>query len=116
VRHVHLSNSLVASEQVVAAATLPVFYLADHYGTVLLATDAAGAIAQNQRYAPFGLALDNAVPLDRYLGIERDTEMGLLHFGARFFAPEFGRFISVRPAGRTHLEVEVLCTPGKGKC
>jgi hypothetical protein len=25
-------------------------------------------------------------------------------------------FEVVRPAGRTHLEVQVLCTPGKGKC
>jgi len=26
------------------------------------------------------------------------------------------RFGVVRPAGRTHLEVQVLYTPGKGKC
>jgi hypothetical protein len=25
-------------------------------------------------------------------------------------------FVLVRPAGRTHLEVKVLYTPGKGKC
>jgi len=25
-------------------------------------------------------------------------------------------FFMVRPAGRTHLEVKVLYTPGKGKC
>jgi hypothetical protein len=25
-------------------------------------------------------------------------------------------FVLVRPAGRTYLEVEVLYTPGKGKC
>ncbi len=25
-------------------------------------------------------------------------------------------FFVVRPAGRTHLEVKVLYTPGKGKC
>jgi hypothetical protein len=25
-------------------------------------------------------------------------------------------FFLVRPAGRTHLEVKVLYTPGKGKC
>jgi len=25
-------------------------------------------------------------------------------------------FLLVRPAGRTYLEVEVLYTPGKGKC
>ena len=29
---------------------------------------------------------------------------------------EPGFFHLVRPAGRTHLEVKVLYTPGKGKC
>ena len=94
VRHVYLGKTLLASETVNLAGTQPAFFLSDHHGTILLATDAAGAILQNQRYAPFGLALDANVPLDRYLGIERDTEMGLLHFGTRFYAPSIGRFIS----------------------
>jgi hypothetical protein len=29
---------------------------------------------------------------------------------------QIGLFLLVRPAGRTHLEVKVLYTPGKGKC
>ncbi len=77
VRHIYLGNSLVASETVNLAGTQPVFFLADHHSTILLATNAAGAILQNQRYTPFGLALDTNIPLDRYLGIERDPEMGL---------------------------------------
>ena len=32
--------------------------------------------------------------LDRYLGRERDIETGLIHFGARYYAPTLGRFIS----------------------
>jgi len=31
-------------------------------------------------------------------------------------APVAAIFICVRPAGRIHLEVKVLYTPGKGKC
>jgi hypothetical protein len=31
-------------------------------------------------------------------------------------APLAGAFSLLRPAGRVHLEVKVLCIPGKGKC
>ena len=94
VRHVYLGSTLVSSETVAPAGTQPVFFLSDHHGTIVLATDAAGAIIQNQRYTPFGLALDDSVTLDRYLGYERDSEVGLLQLGARYYAPAIGRFIS----------------------
>lgn len=94
VRHIYLGNSLVASEAVNPAGTQPIFFLSDHHGTILLATNAAGAIVQNQRYGPFGEALESNIQLDRYLGIERDLEMGLLQLGARYYAPTIGRFIS----------------------
>lgn len=97
IRHIYLGRQLVASEKVTSAAPdspTVAYYLADHHGTVLLATDAAGNIIHNQRYSPFGTALDQSDALDRYLGRERDVETGLLHLGARYYAPALGRFIS----------------------
>jgi len=38
--------------------------------------------------------------------------IALFRVGARHVSPS----CMVRPAGRTHLEVQVLYTPGKGKC
>lgn len=95
-RHVMLANRLVATEKVAPAdgATEVAYYLSDHHGTILLATDAAGAIIANQGYSPFGQALDPDAALDRYLGRERDAETGLLHLGLRYYAPALGRFIS----------------------
>ena len=84
---------MVATEKVEAAATSPAYYLADHHGTILMSTDAAGAIIHNQRYTAFG-STRNPAALDRYLGRELDVEAGLLHLGARYYAPSLGRFIS----------------------
>jgi hypothetical protein len=41
---------------------------------------------------------------------------GILQFGVWERGPSGRVFYLVRPAGRTHLEVKVLYTPGKGKC
>ena len=59
-----------------------------------MSTDAAGAVIHNQRYTAFGSTRNPAIALDRYLGRELDVETGLLHLGARYYAPSLGRFIS----------------------
>ncbi len=94
IRNIYLGNRLAASVKVTATATTAAFYLSDHHGTILLSTDDLGATIHNQRYTAFGLAQDNAVALDRYLGRESDVETGLVQFGARYYAPSLGRFIS----------------------
>ena len=94
VRHVYLGKLLVATEKIEGAVTTSAFFLSDHHGTILMATDAAGAPIAQQRYSPFGAALSASDQLDRYLGRERDVETGLLHLGARYYAPSIGRFIS----------------------
>ena len=94
IRHIYLGKQLVVSQKVLSGTIEPAYYLTDHHGTVLLATDATGAIIHNQRYSPFGAALNKSDALDRYLGRERDVETGLIHFGARYYAPTLGRFIS----------------------
>jgi len=95
VRHVYLGKLILASQKVENNVSTPAFFLSDHHGTVLMATDAAGAPIAQQRYSPFGAALSPNDKLDQYLGRERDQETGLLHLGARYYAPSIGRFISV---------------------
>lgn len=97
IRHIYLGRRLVASEKVmlnVPAVPSPLYYLSDHHGTILLATDATGAVVHNQRYSPFGTPLNTSDSLDRYLGRERDAETGLLQLGVRYYAPAIGRFVS----------------------
>jgi RHS repeat-associated protein len=94
IRNVYLQNLILASERVEAGTVkAAASYLNDHHGTVLLATDSGGVPIHQQRYMPFGsTVLSDA--LDRYLGREADTETGLLQFGARYFAPALGRFLT----------------------
>ena len=97
VRHIYLGGSLVASETAAAGAPgtpSTAFYLSDRHGTVVLAVDDAGSVIQAQRYTPFGLALAGGGALDLYLGRPSDQETGLLHLGARYYAPWLGRFVS----------------------
>ena len=94
VRHIYLGKLLVATEKIEDTKTAVAFYLSDHHGTILMATNAAGVPIAQQRYSPFGSALSANEKLDRYLGRERDEETGLLHLGARFYAASIGRFIS----------------------
>jgi len=56
-------------------------------------TNVNAQIAQ-QRYTPFGAALDPDAALDRHLGIEREPIGGLQRMGSRIYAAEFGRSLS----------------------
>jgi len=93
-RHIYLGTMMIATEKVEVAVTSAAYYLADHHGTILMSTDAAGAVIHNQRYTAFGSTRNPAAALDRYVGRELDVETGLLHLGARYYAPTLGRFIS----------------------
>lgn len=93
-RHIYLGTMMIVTEKIEGAVTSSAYYLADHHGTILMSTDAAGAIIHNQRYTAFGSNRNSAAALDRYLGRELDAETGLLHLGARYYAPSLGRFIA----------------------
>jgi RHS repeat-associated protein len=95
-RHVYFGMQLVATERVEAGATSRLYYLSDHQGTLLCATDEAGAVVSNERMSPFGAPWSaNGDQLNRFLGRVADEETGLVHLGARFYSPHLGRFTSV---------------------
>ena len=77
-------------------------------------TDAAGAVAKCYDYMPFGESLTIGRPSSfsadgyqqypvsdkksvRFTGKERDGEMGLDYFGARYLSGAMGRFVSADP-------------------
>ncbi|GGN81504.1 hypothetical protein GCM10011579_068160 [Streptomyces albiflavescens] len=83
------------------------FQLADKLGSSALECDDAGAVISYEEYHPFGttslwLARDAAavsVKRYRYTGREKDTETRLCSFGARYYAPWLGRWLSPDLAG-----------------
>lgn len=74
------------------------FTLADHLGSLEVLTDGQGLAVQRLTYLPYGETLSNTGTADfdqhRYTGQELDPETGLYYYGARYYDPELGRFLS----------------------
>jgi RHS repeat-associated protein len=83
------------------------FQLGNHLGSVALEVDKDADIISYEEYFPYGgtalIAGRNQrevkVKEYRYSGKERDDSTGLYYYGARYYAPWLGRWISCDPAG-----------------
>jgi RHS repeat-associated protein len=76
------------------------YYIQDHLGSTSAITDATGALVLRTNNAPYGEIADTQGDSSvryTFTGKEQDGT-GLYYFGARFYDPEVGRFISVDPA------------------
>jgi RHS repeat-associated protein len=78
------------------------YHINDHLGTCRVVIDHQGQVIRAQDYFPFGLtlrSLNNKKTRFSYTGKELDTAGGLgwFYFGARYYDPGIGRFISVDP-------------------
>lgn len=94
IRHVFIGDAMIASERIEAGSSTKLYYMADHLGSILLATDDSGAVVGNQRYSPFGASWSASAGIGRFLGRSQDEETGLIQLGARYYSPLLGRFIS----------------------
>jgi RHS repeat-associated protein len=67
----------------------------DHLGSASLATNSAGAKVSDERYYPFGGTRSGSMPTDyQFTGQKVDGGTGLYYYGARYYDPVTGRFIS----------------------
>jgi RHS repeat-associated protein len=86
----------------------------DHLGSSSVVTDSAGAVVNWNANHPYGenwqVSPVGTVDLDkhRFTGKETDASSGLVYFGARFYDPEVGRFITVDP-GKDGLNWYAYC-------
>jgi RHS repeat-associated protein len=70
----------------------------DHLGSVRVISDQTGAPVQRFDYQPYGEDLyENTQTGPKFTGKPQDA-VGLYHYGARFYDPELGRFITMDPA------------------
>lgn len=78
---------------------------ANHVGSVMALTDAAGTVVERYRYDAYGertVLTAAGVPVASsahgnvvgFTGRHHDEETGLIHFRARQFSPQLGRFLS----------------------
>ncbi len=96
-RHIFLGGTRIAS---ITNGQLK-YYHSDHLGGTNLITNNTGVVKQLVEYEPFGLPSKN----ERYgtvdeeashlfTGKELDEETGLYYYGARYYNPVIGRFIT----------------------
>ncbi|MBU7009046.1 MAG: hypothetical protein HXS46_00030, partial [Theionarchaea archaeon] len=72
------------------------YYHTDHLGSTRLVTDQSKNIVADAKYEPFGEATVTGEESYLYNGKERDST-GLYYYGARYYDPETGRFITRDP-------------------
>ena len=73
------------------------YYHQDHLGSSSVITDASGNKVEDIFYLPFGVAQTDtnaALTTHKFTGQELDAETGLYYYGARYYNPQLGRFIS----------------------
>ncbi|OGO23025.1 MAG: hypothetical protein A2144_11670 [Chloroflexi bacterium RBG_16_50_9] len=66
----------------------------DHLGGTSVVSDASGALVNSIKYTPWGLTRAGDVPTDKKFTGQRLDNTGLYYYGARYYDPQIGRFIS----------------------
>jgi RHS repeat-associated protein len=92
-----------------------IYYHSDALGSPVLATDINGNVLWREQYTPYGSRLlyesrevdcgpDNCTPVESpwdekqwFTGKLEETRAGIQYFGARWYEPELGRFMSADP-------------------
>ena len=76
------------------------YYLADHLGSIVQQTNAAGAVTLTRQYDPYGVPLQGGGTSGyAFTGQQWDAETALMYSRARYYSAELGRFLSDDPAG-----------------
>jgi RHS repeat-associated protein len=92
---------------IIAPLPAPRYQLGNHLGSASLELDADGKLISYEEYHPYGTTAfqvahgvaEVSLKRYRYTGKERDEESGLCYYGARYYAPWVGRWVSCDPTG-----------------
>ncbi len=102
-----LLSSLLSNAGFSYAAEEEVFYyLHDHLGSVEAVMDEDGNVVERRDYLPYGKTREEVIANTKhpelyenygFTGKELDEETGLMYYGARYYSPVLGRFVTPDP-------------------
>lgn len=77
------------------------YFLQDHLGSTMALTGSSGSLISGQQfqYEAFGTSAGSSLTRYGYTGRELDSLTGLMHYRARWYDPQQGRFMSEDPIG-----------------
>jgi RHS repeat-associated protein len=74
------------------------YFLTDHLGTTRNLADSTGSITSSLQYDSFGNSVSGPAPTRfTYTGRESNADTGLMHYRARWYDPQQGRFTTEDP-------------------
>jgi len=73
------------------------YFHSDNLGTPRAVTDEKGKVRERQEFMPFGQDSQENSGRYEFTGKEFDSDPGLNYFGARYYNPELGRFLTIDP-------------------
>lgn len=85
----------------VASTGVLTFLHHDKMGSIVGVSNAAGAIANKNKFSPFGEITTLAGTTFGFTGQRYDSELGLLYFKRRYMSAKLGRFLQPDPVGYT---------------
>lgn len=99
-KHIFLGSTRVCTVSTPVSSELPasscIYYHPDHIGSSSIVTDGSGQQIQRVEYTPYGTTAKNEgtnAVKHKFTGKELD-DTGLYYYGARYYDPELGRFIT----------------------
>ena len=87
------------------------YYHTDHLGSSSVMTDSSGIVKEEIYYYPYGKTRSNSGTLNvkqKFTGQELDDETGLYNYGARYYDPEIGRFVSADSIVQDYTDPQTL--------
>lgn len=82
-----------------SSVSAPQYLYADHQGSIIARTNAAGAAIHINSYDEYGIPAATNSGRFQYTGQAWLPELGLYHYKARLYSPTLGRFLQTDPIG-----------------